>query len=165
MEKGCRFYEGLVRVPLIVRWPGHTQAGKISNALVELIDLNATLLEAAEIELPEHHQGASFLPILEGETDGHRESVRCEYFDSLDSFFTDGTGAFGMMYRTERHKLCVDHGFGTGQLFDLKSDPNEHRNLWDDPEFSDLKTSLLLAAFDDHVLKSTDVGARRIAPM
>jgi len=165
MAKGCRFYEGLVRVPLLIRWPGTAQPGLLSDALVELLDINATLLEAAGVDLPDHHQGQSLVPLLRGEADAHRESVRCEYFDSLDAYFTQGTGAFGTMYRTERHKLCVYHGYGTGQLFDLEADPGEHRNLWDDPDSLAFKSELLLAAFDDHVLKNTDVGAERIAPM
>ena len=36
IQKGCRFYEGLVRVPLIFRWPKRIQAGLRSDALVEL---------------------------------------------------------------------------------------------------------------------------------
>ena len=44
MYKGCRFYEGLVRVPLIFSWPGNFIQNSQNNALVEMLDLSATLL-------------------------------------------------------------------------------------------------------------------------
>ncbi len=92
--KGCRFYEGLVRVPLIFRWPGVVQPGVQSDALVELLDLSDTLLDFAGIEQPEDMQGGSLRPILDGTSapDHHRDYVRCEYFDALDAVFI-GTGS------------------------------------------------------------------------
>ncbi len=72
--KGCRFYEGLVHVPLIVSWPGQLRAGLRSAALVELLDLAPTLLEATGLPIPAHMQGRSLLPLLAGqaEPDRHR---------------------------------------------------------------------------------------------
>lgn len=167
MYKGCRFYEGLVKVPLILRWPGQVQAGQRAEGLVELLDLSATVLDAAGLELPDYFQGRSLRPVLSGEAPGDtfRESVRCEYFDSLDPHFTGGPGAFATMYRRGRYKLSVYHGFGLGELYDLDTDPWEHRNLWDDPARATLKAELLAESFDQHVLLTTDVGTRRIAPM
>ncbi len=167
MYKGCRFYEGLIRVPLIFHWPGTTIPGLQADGLVELLDLSATILDAAEIELPDYFQGTSLRSVLDGSAPGDkiRESVRCEYFDSLDSFFTGGSGAYGTMYRRGQYKLSVYHGLGVGELFDLSNDPWEHRNLWDDPEHASLKAELIAESFDQHVLLTTDVGSRRIAPM
>ena len=39
MFKGCRFYEGLIRVPLIFAWPGQIESGLVNDELVELLDL------------------------------------------------------------------------------------------------------------------------------
>jgi len=61
MYKGCRFYEGLVRVPLIFRWPGHIRSGLQSDALVELIDVTATVLDVAQVDPPEQMQGRSLV--------------------------------------------------------------------------------------------------------
>ena len=165
--KGCRFYEGLIRVPLIFRWPGRIKEGLQSDALVELLDMSATILDAAGVEIPDYFQGQSLLPILEGkESPGHfRDSVRCEYFDSLDKFFTGGYGAFGTMYRRGQYKLSIYHGKKLGELYDLEADPWEFNNLWDSPEHQALKHELIYESFDDHVLKTTDVGSKRIAPM
>ena len=167
MYKGCRFYEGLVRIPLIISWPGRFVADHQSDALVELLDLSATLLDIAGVEMPDYFQGASLRSILEGRdlSDCHRNFVRSEYFDALDPHFTGGSGTFATMHRTRTHKLCVYHGKGVGELFDLENDPWEHENLWDDPTHADLKHRLLAESFDAHVLLTTDVGSERIAPM
>ena len=167
MYKGCRFYEGLVRVPLIFSWPGRFLQGQPNHALVEMLDLSATLLDLSKVELPDYLQGISLLPILAGESDGtnHRNFVRSEYFDALDPQFTGGNGTYATMHRTRRYKLNVYHGKGVGELFDLETDPWEYENLWDNPTHADRKNQLLAESFDAHVLLTTDVGSERIAPM
>ncbi len=167
LQKGCRFYEGLVRVPLIFSWPGHFESGLASDALVELLDKTATIVALAGVAAPETMQGKSLLPILRGEASPHhlREFVRSEYFDALDPHFTGGTGVFATMHRTRRYKLVVYHGRALGELYDLEEDPWEFNNLWDAPAQQAVKNQLLAESFDAHVLLTTDVGSRRIAPM
>lgn len=62
-------YEGGVRIPFIVRWPGVTEAGHVSDAVVSTTDLYATLLEMTRQSLrPEDHiDSVSFVPALKGE--------------------------------------------------------------------------------------------------
>ena len=128
--KGCRFYEGLVRVPLVISWPGRFKQGLRSDALVELTDLVPTLLEAGGLPVPERMHGRSLCPILEGRADphDHRDFVRSVYFRVLE-----GPESYASMIRTRRHKLVSYHGHGLGELFDLENDPGEFVNLWDDP--------------------------------
>jgi arylsulfatase A-like enzyme len=165
--KGCRFYDGLVRVPLIFNCPGTIESGVRSEALVELLDMSATILDFAGIERPDYFQGDTLRPILSGEAtpDHHRESVRSEYFDALDKAFCRGNASFATMYRTRRYKLVVYHRNNLGELFDLEKDPHEFENLWDDSATTEIKNQLILESFNDHVMKTTDVGSRRIAPM
>lgn len=167
LKKGCRFYEGLVRVPLIISWPGSFPGGRQCADLVELLDLSATLLDLAEVSVPEYHQGRSLLPVLEGnEVAGTaREAVRCEYFDALDEQFTGGGAGYATMHRDERYKLCVYHDAGLGELYDLEEDPWEHRNLWADPGHREVRERLVFESFNRHVVLTTDVGSRRIAGM
>ena len=167
MFKGCRFYEGLVKVPLIFSYPQRFQSDKRCDGLVELLDLSATLLDLAEVPIPDYHQGQSLTPILEGKSSGEtvRPFARCEYFDALDSHFTGGTGAFGTMYRDSRYKLSVYHNNDVGELYDLERDPWEFENLWNDPNHADLKNRLIYESFNAHVNLTTDVGSKRIAPM
>ena len=162
IQKGCRFYEGLVRVPLIFSWPGRFAPGLRSAALVESLDQAPTLLELAGLEVPAHMQGRSLLPILNGESDPevHREFVRTEYYDALDL-----PGAtFATMYRDERYKLAVYHGHEHGELYDLAEDPQEFDNKWEDPGFQGLKLELLKRSFDAS-MQAMDRGPRRIGPM
>lgn len=169
LYKGCRFYEGLVRVPLIFSWPGHIQSNVRSDALVELTDMSATILDLAGITPPDPMHGRSLLPILRGETsaDYHRDFVRCEYFDALDPQFCvgDGDHSFATMYRERRYKLVVYHGHNLGELYDLETDPWEFDNLWEHPDCQTLKCDLLHKSFDATMLLTVDVGTRRIAPM
>jgi arylsulfatase A-like enzyme len=168
MFKGCRFYEGLVRVPLIFHAPGKIAEDLRSEALVEWLDLSATLLDFAGVPIPEYHQGRSLRPTLNRDAapDHHREFVRCEYFDALSPFFTGGHGAFATMHRTRQHKLCLYHSLGgVGELYDLTTDPWEHHDLWDEPASREIRDRLIHESFDAHVMLTTDVGSERIAPM
>src|SRR5690606_31810439 len=61
--KGCRFYEGLVRVPLIVSWPGVVRQGHVRDDLVELTDVAPTLAAFAGVTL-EEAQGRSLVGAL-----------------------------------------------------------------------------------------------------
>ena len=157
--KGCRFYEGLVRVPLIMSWPGHFKAGLRSNALVELTDIVPTLLETAGLAIPETMHGRSLLPLLTGTADPHhhREFVRCEFYKVLP-----GEPSYATMIRNRRYKLVCYHGYGLGELFDLENDPGEFTNLWDDPKHADLRFELIVQNFDAMAF-AIDTGTRRVS--
>lgn len=159
IQKGCRFYEGLVRVPLILRWPSRLHEPRESDDLVELTDLPPTLLEAAGLDVPSWIVGQS---LLSGAT--QRDAVRCEYFDALDSSLGDGRATAATMYRTRTHKLVSYHGHQVGELYDLERDPNEHSNRWDDPDYRSLQLELTEASFDLSIHAAVDVGTERIGP-
>jgi arylsulfatase len=165
--KGCRFYEGLVRVPLIFSWPGHMTGGMISDALVELTDIAPTLLEVCGLPVPERMQGRSLLPILSGESDPHlhRDFVRCEYYRALNPDVPgrdDFEGTYATMIRDNHFKLVVYHGHDVGELFDLQTDPGEFQNLWDDPVYAGARFRLIKASFDALAF-AVDVGSAQVA--
>lgn len=157
--KGCRFYESLVHVPLVISWPGRFKAGLRSKALVELTDIAPTLLELAGQPIPASMHGKSLAPILTGEAspDRHREFVRSEYYRALA-----GVQSFGTMVRSERFKHVTYHGHGLGELFDLEADPGEFDNLWDDPRMAQVRHDHMVMNFDALAM-ATDVGAERVA--
>ena len=64
--KGCRFYEGAVRGPLIISWPGRFRQGLVAGGLVELTDVAPTLAELTGEPL-QWTNGRSLLPILTGD--------------------------------------------------------------------------------------------------
>lgn len=150
--KGCRFYEGLVRVPMIWSWPGQFPAGRISDALVELTDIAPTLLGLAAAPIPAEMQGRSLLPILNGtaELHRHRDSVRCEYYRALNSTLAERAGfqgAYATMWRTRQHKLVTYHGHSLGELYDLAADPGEFENRWADPAYGEVRFRLMQESF------------------
>ncbi|WP_346237063.1 sulfatase family protein [Niabella insulamsoli] len=160
INKGCRFYESLVRVPLIFWYPSLFERNIQSDALVELTDIVPSILELVGLPRDKKMQGQSLLPILTGKkTPGyHRDFVRSEYYDDDDR--TDASLGYGTMFRTQEYKLVVYHGHSMGELFDLKKDPDEYRNLWDDPSYTSIKMDLLRQSFDATV-HAIDTGPER----
>jgi arylsulfatase A-like enzyme len=159
--KGARFYEGLVRVPLVFSRPGSVAAGVGSDALVELTDIAPTILEHCGIAVPRHMHGRSLQGILEGSRDpgNHRDFVRCEYFDAVD--LPHGTAA--TMYRDRRHKLVVYHDHDLGELYDLEADPWEFNDLWDSPLHRETRLVLTQRSFNA-AMAALDKGPDRVAP-
>jgi arylsulfatase A-like enzyme len=92
IQKGCRFYEGLVRVPLIWSWPGHFQQGLQSDALVELTDIAPTLLQLAGQPVPERMQGRSLLPILTGQAAPEHHRKRRQKQGNFQQRFAQNSG-------------------------------------------------------------------------
>lgn len=160
--KGCRFYEGLVRVPLIFAWPERYTKGLRSDALVELTDIVPTLLDAAGVAIPERMQGQSLSGICAGHADPatHREQVRCEHYKS--HWRNHYRGTWASMVRTRRWKQVSYHGHGIGELYDLQTDPSEFRDLWDDPVHADIRFELVQKNFDTLAF-AVDLGARRVS--
>jgi N-sulfoglucosamine sulfohydrolase len=68
-------YDGGLRVPLIVRWPGRVEAGGLSDAMISLADLLPTMLDAAGEKIPGNVDGRSFLKVLSGSDKKHRDVV------------------------------------------------------------------------------------------
>lgn len=160
IEKWGHFYEQVVRVPLLIRVPGAAGNGSRSPALVEAIDTLPTVLDCIGLEPPSSVQGSSLLPILRADSDHHRAVVFSEWF-------TGGVLSEPcVMARTDSYKLCVypdqagierrlpvDHparftdAFDPpvieGELYDLRSDPWEVDNRFDDPAMAPVRKELM----------------------
>ncbi|MGH7302741.1 MAG: sulfatase family protein [Candidatus Rokuibacteriota bacterium] len=161
LYKGCRFFEGLVHVPLLVSWPGVVRSGVTSDALVELVDLAPTLLEAAGLPVPAFMQGRSLMGLLTGAADphAHKPHVIAEYNDALGSLPVP-LATHATMYFDGRYKSIVYHGHDLGELFDLREDPGEFVNLRDDAGTRDLRGEILRRHFDA-VMATSSAGIDR----
>ncbi len=157
--KGCRFIEGLTRVPLMVSWPKRYQQDIVSNALVELIDLVPTILDAAELETPYWVQGRPLTGILEGLKLKHREFVRSEFFGAIN--YPDQTHA--TMYRDSKWKFISYHGKDLFELYDLENDPWEHNDLSECPDHQIVLMNLMQKSFDA-AIRATPPDAPRNMP-
>ena len=143
--KGCRFYEGLARVPLMISWRGRIQPA-ISDDLVELIDLAPTLYDLLGMEIPPFVQGRSLAGRMTGAAAAtpHRDFARAEHYAATN--FPDKTHA--TMYRDRRWKLVTYHQKQICELYDLENDPWEHRDLSQDPDCADTLLELTRRSHD-----------------
>ncbi|MDG2359566.1 MAG: sulfatase [Planctomycetaceae bacterium] len=119
-------YEGGIRVPLIVHWPGKTQPSSNSQAIVTGTDYYPTLLEMLKLPaLPDQHKdGRSFVPAL-AEEDYDRGPIYWHFPHYSNHGFQSPNGAI----RSGRHKLIEYYENGTVQLFDLENDIGEQNDL------------------------------------
>lgn len=119
-----------VKPPLIVAGPGIPKGQ--SGALAYLFDLLPTVCEYSQLPKPDRCDGLSLLPVIRGEKPRVRETLLGAYRDCQ------------RMIRDERWKLLAYQANGerNTQLFDLSSDPDELRNLADDPKFADQRQRL-----------------------
>ncbi len=140
--KGPYFYEPAIRVPLIISGPGMLNNGSRSNALVELVDLAPTLLEASDMEPHPGMQGQSLLPMLKGEAplDTHRADVYCEYYNAMG--WHREPVAHATMVRNNQYKLVAAHGTNSGELYDLDADAQETHNLWHDADYRNVRIEM-----------------------
>jgi arylsulfatase A-like enzyme len=123
--KGPAMYEEVVRIPLVISWPGRIRAAR-SDAIVSLMDVLPTVCELTRVQVPGGVDGLSLSPILEQKTTRVRDSLVVEYY---------GKQAWRVpirMLRTPRWKYVRYVRYGE-ELYDLSSDPGELRNLAGDP--------------------------------
>mgnify|MGYP000736992065 FL=1 len=137
--KGTTF-EGGVRVPFIVRWPGVVKAGSETDALAANIDVVPTLLAATEAPAPKNEiDGVSFLSVLKSGQPASRDSFAYYYGDRLEAVrkgkwklhlphayrsYVDMIPAELDGYPAKTHQRQI--GFS---LYDLEKDPGEKEDL------------------------------------
>lgn len=142
--KGPFFYDCLTRVPLVIRWPKHFKAGKKVDALVELIDLAPTLVEACGVPKVLGMQGQSLMPLLTTDETKHRDSVFTEYYNANFQYPTDFPPMLTSVRTTDWKLNYCDHG-KFAELYDLKNDPGEFNNVWNDPHARDTRDQMMQA--------------------
>lgn len=135
--KGGFHYEDLIRLPFIVRYPGYVPAGRVSSAMQSLVDLAPTFLSFCNLPIPVWMTGVDQKKVWLGKDGEARDHVICE-------FRHEATTIHQKTYVDERYKLTVYYNQDYGELFDLQTDPSEINNLWDNPDYADLKSRLLL---------------------
>ena len=113
-------WEGGVRVPLILRWPGQLPAGKISAQMAMTMDLTASIVAATRTKVPSGHRfdGINIIPSLTGKT----SNVERELFWRIVR-----PNRLQKAVRSGRWKLLIDGG--QFLLFDLKTDLAERHDL------------------------------------
>lgn len=136
--------ETAARHPLMIRVPGSKAA--IVTDVVEALDLYPTLLGLAGYDIPEYLQGRS----LAGHLDG------CDREDSIAITMYRRHGAYGYSLRTDRYRYTEwvkpDGTVAYRDLYDMRDDPGERRNIAADPGMADELESLAATLRDNEGL-------------
>ncbi|MEM2238776.1 MAG: sulfatase [Candidatus Bathyarchaeia archaeon] len=116
-----RLYNELLKIPFMIRLPGGEKA-KRTNAIIQFPDLLPTLLDLLDFKwdmFPMH--GRSFLPVLMGELNDHRHYAISGYYEGVDRCIRDEE--WSLIQRPEGQP---------DELYNIKDDPRESRNLIDE---------------------------------
>jgi arylsulfatase A-like enzyme len=137
-------YDGGLRIPLLIHWPGKTQSRRETGAFVHGADFYRSFLDLADIDpLPEQHlDSISFVPSIHDPKISNRR-VSPHYFTGI----SDGTGSTAIgSYRKGRYKLVYHINRRFPELFDIRLDPGETNDLRE--QFPLLTRDLLKSYFD-----------------
>ena len=118
-------YDESAKVPLVFSWPGHIASGQVDSTLVSGIDIAPTLCDFLGIPPQPEARGRSLRDLLTAGSSLEREFVVVEF-----------AGGQGRALRTKDYKYVVVQGNHQRQLFDMRKDPGETRNLADDPLYA-----------------------------
>ena len=155
------FYEDSVKVPLVMAAPGLLPEGGRCGRIVNLIDIGATLIEAAGAPpLPRSH-GRSLLEIARAPDGPWVDETWSEYVTDLLSVWTGPEAVCQRMLRTARWKYVHMEGY-RAQLFDMAADPDELNDLGADPAYAEVRATLsarVLAGWDPDAIRR-EVDAR-----
>ena len=128
-DKG-HLYEGGIRVPLIVRWPGKVEAGVVEKTPVILTDFHPTILSATGLDLNSTipNDGDNLIPLLEGKKEFKNRALYWHY----PNFAFHRDNRLGSAIREGNHKLLHFYDTDSIELYDLKKDIGEKNDLSDD---------------------------------
>jgi len=129
-------FENDAHVPLMISVPDTNQAGKTSNALVELLDMYPTLVELCHLQKPENLEGKSLVPILNDSTQTVKPAAFTQH--PRPAYYKGAPQSMGVSVRTPRYRYTEWRNFKTGkvearELYDHKVDPEENTNIAENP--------------------------------
>lgn len=119
-------YDVSMQAPLLMRWPGQIKHGTINSNMVQTIDYAPTFLGAAGVPVPEWMQGINLVPLLTGK---QKTLPRKNLYYHFYEYNADHTVLQHLGIRGERYKLIYFYTVNEWELYDLKTDPQEQKNL------------------------------------
>ena len=146
-------YDVSMSTPLLARWPAGIKAGSVSDEMVQNIDFAPTLLNISGAAIPPSMQGISLGPLLKGT---QRFLPRKYLYYHYYEYGKDHTVIPHLAIRSSEYKLIYFYTAEEWELYDLRKDPGEQKNLIGSAShqkiISRLKTELnaLRDLYDDH---------------
>ena len=142
-------YEESIRIPLLMSYPRLIRPGSTIDQIVLNIDIAPTILAVAGVLAPTKMQGHSLLPLFAGKSAGWRKSFLYEYWMDLTDQVPHMLGV-----RTQDWKLVIYPDIDDiDEMYDLKNDPYEMKNLAQNPEYTEKHKALSREL--DRLLKET----------
>ena len=143
-------YEEGMRMPFIVRYPKTIKAGSRSEAITENVDFAPTILDFAGVKTPQQMQGKSFKHILETGKEPKDWKKGAYYHYQLHLEHHLNPAHIGI--RTKDYKLLLFYGAAiksdtpttppAWELYDLKKDPTEDNNVYNNPKYAKITATL-----------------------
>jgi len=141
--KGPAHYNGLINIPLLWKIPSLTKSN-VSNSLISTVDLSKTLLSLLGIREkyhPEKMQGFDFSEVLKNPNKSLREQILIEHDEEISK---DKVMRLRTLVTQKYRYTIYDNVTNFGDIYDLKEDPQEMKNLWHDEKLrADLNNKML----------------------
>lgn len=139
--KHFALYDEVTNVPLVMSGPS-LAAGDATEALVSQIDLFPTLMDLANVSIPDFCHGSSFCNVANDPTRDHREFALIEH-NGYGRARTDGDGFYPVrtLVTADGHKLSLNL-LEFDELYDLNDDPEELHNRIDNEEYAQRRDEL-----------------------
>jgi len=133
-------YAESFKTPLLIKWPNQIKAGMTNDDMVQNLDFAQTFLEAAQIKAPEDMQGQSLIPLLKQEPkEWKRDAAYYHYYEYPG--WHSVKRHYGMV--TNEYKLAhFYYDIDEWELYDLKKDPKEMKNVFHDASYSEVVAKL-----------------------
>lgn len=146
-------YDVSMQSPLIMRWPGKIKPGTSTSVLVQNIDYAPTFLDVAGVKVPAWMDGLTLQPLMTGKkTTLPRKELYYHYYEyPIDHYVIPHLGIRG-----ERYKLIYFYTVSEWEFYDLQTDPDEQKNLYNEAKYQKLiqqmKARLLVLRdkYNDH---------------
>jgi arylsulfatase A-like enzyme len=137
-------YEESFKSPLLIRYPKKIKKARVEDKFVMNLDFAPTFLDYAGVEIPEDIQGKSLKTIFEEKDEAWRESIYYHYY--AYPAWHDVPKHDGI--RNKQYKIIHYYDIGIWELFDLDNDPNELKNVYEETEYSKIRTDMTVKYYD-----------------
>lgn len=132
-------YEESFRTPILMRYPKEIKAGTVVDQLIQNLDFAPTFMDYAGVDIPSDVQGESFRNIVNGKTKEWRDAIYYTYYEYPGEHNVQRHNGV----RTDRYKLIhFYYDSDTWELYDLKKDPTEMQNVYDDPAYKEIRKNM-----------------------